>query len=1215
VVTEPDPGTNGTLSLCFSDAPAELFSSLGGTPDIGGTWTAPSGAAFTGTFDPSSDVVGVYTYTIDVPPPCSSVSSTVTVTTIQPPNAGIDAVIAQCITSGPLDLFAELGGTPDIGGTWTGPTGAVFNGPFIPGTSDPGQYTYTVAGNAPCPADQASATVTVVTEPDPGGDGFIALCNTDGPAELFNSLEGDPDQGGAWTAPDGSAFSGTFDPATAAAGVYTYTIAVPPPCNSVSSTVTVQTVAPPNAGSNGSVSLCISGGATDLFPILGGSPEQGGSWTDPAGAPSGGSFQPGADATGNYTYTVAGNTPCPAATAIVTVGTVNDVFAGNSGILNLCATGDPIDLFPSLGGADLNGTWTAPGGSAFTGTFVPGTDLPGAYTYTVLGTAPCTNDNAVITVNVLVDAYAGVDGTTTLCGDNAPVDLFAVLSNGPNPGGNWIAPNGTATSGTFDPVTNAPGTYTYVVAVPLPCLNDTAQVQVAVVAPVDAGLDASIERCSNDDAFDLFGQLGGTPQTGGVWSGPGGSSASTFTPGTSTPGNYTYTMLGTAPCPDQSAVVTVSVSQAPYAGENGAITLCTTDATEVLFESLEGSPNTNGTWTAPGGQPFSGTFDPATDAAGTYTYTITVPPPCVSVSSTVLVSTVQPPFAGMDAILPLCASSPSTPLFPSLGAGAQNGGTWTAPGGGIFGGSFDPALHTAGGYTYTVEGVTPCPADAATISVTVEPLPDPGTNGSATVCPEAAPVQLFDLLGGTPQTGGTWTGPGGAPSNGVFDPASDPQGVYTYTVAAAAVCPDLSSSATVAIFIVSTPNAGPDAVTCDLSYNLNATGNWSTGVWSGPAGVTFADPTAANSTVTSTSGGPFTLTWTVVSTDGCGAEDSVTIIFTEAIVPLVKPIDAVCYAACDGTASVTAIGGNTDQNGYSYQWSAGTVGAGGSSVSGLCAGDYTVIVADMNGCTEQASFTIGQPVPLVIDLLNATPETCPGSCDGTIVVVDPEGSQYSINGGAFQPAPRFGDLCAGTYTITMLDGNGCSASAIDSVGTPAPVIAGFDFTPETLFVTNTLADFVNTSTVNAVDFSWDFAGIGTSTEASPSFTFPGGLGAEYTVCLTASDVNGCSDEYCRVVTILDVLVVYVPNTFTPDNDGINDAFVPIFNVPWVEDYEFLIFDRWGERIFESFTPGEAWDGSMRGELVETEVYVWKLYCRDQLTNERISRVGHVTVLK
>jgi gliding motility-associated-like protein len=474
---------------------------------------------------------------------------------------------------------------------------------------------------------------------------------------------------------------------------------------------------------------------------------------------------------------------------------------------------------------------------------------------------------------------------------------------------------------------------------------------------------------------------------------------------------------------------------------------------------------------------------------------------------------------------------------------------------------------------------------------------------------------LFDLLGGTPQTGGTWTGPSGAPSNGVFDPASDPQGVYTYTVAAAAVCPDLSSSATVAIFIVSTPNAGPDAVTCDLDYTLNATGNWSTGVWSGPAGVTFADPTAANTTVTSTSGGPFTLTWTVVSTDGCGAEDSVTIIFTEAIVPVAKPTDAICYGACDGTASVTATGGNTDQNGYTYQWSAGSVGAGGSSVSGLCAGDYTVVVADMNGCTAEAPFTIGQPVPLVIDLLTATPETCPGSCDGTIVVVDPEGSQYSINGGAFQAEPRFGDLCPGTYTITMLDGNGCSASATDSVGTPAPVIAGFDFTPETLFVTSTLADFVNTSTTNAVNFSWAFAGIGTSTEASPSFTFPGGLGAEYTVCLTASDVNGCSDEYCRVVTILDVLVVYVPNTFTPDNDGINDDFVPIFNVPWVEDYEFLIFDRWGERIFESFTPGEAWDGSMRGDLVETEVYVWKLYCRDQLTNERISRIGHVTVLK
>jgi gliding motility-associated-like protein len=1215
VVTEPDPGGDGFIALCLSDAPETLFNSLEGDPDHGGAWTSPSGAPFSGIFDPASDAPGVYTYTIDVPPPCSSVSSSVTVSTVQPPNAGSDGILALCITSPAIDLIDILGGSPDAGGSWTSPTGAVSNGIFAPGSDLPGDYTYTVAGSAPCPFDDASATVSVVTEPDPGIDGSITLCVSGLPTELFNSLAGTPDPGGVWTGPTGGAFSGTFDPALDPAGVYTYTIAVPPPCSSVSSTVTVSTVQPPSAGSNGDLTVCISGTTVDLFNALNGNPEPGGTWSGPTGLPFPGSFEPTTDAPGSYTYTVPGTTPCPAASASVEVISVADVFAGTDDILNVCATGTPVPLFPSLGGADPNGSWTGPNGASFGGTLDPATDVSGPYTYSVAGTAPCLADDAVITVNILLDADAGVDGTITLCGDNAAVDLYEVLQGTPDAGGEWTDPSGSTFSGTFDPSIHIPGTYRYVLVVPAPCINDTAFVGVGVVAPVDAGEDALVERCSDNAPFDLFSELNGTPDSGGVWSGPSGTTSDEFTPGTSLPGAYTYTVSATAPCPDRSAVVTVSVAPAPDAGGNGNIALCTTDPAYDLVASLSGTPNAGGTWTGPSGLPFTGVFSPSSDGPGAYTYTVTVPPPCISVSAVVQVNTVLPPSAGTDGQLALCITSPDTPLFPSLGASADGGGTWTGPDGNPFAGTFAPETDAAGTYTYTVPGTVPCPADAASVSVTVEELPDPGTNGSTTVCPEAAPVDLFSLLGGTPETGGTWSAPGGGPSNGVFDPASDPQGIYTYTVQATAVCPDLSSSATVAIYLVSTPNAGADAVTCDLGYVLNATGSWSTGTWSGPAGITFVDPSDPNTGVSATSGGPYTLVWSVVSTDGCAAEDSLVVIFTDAIVPVVTATDAICFAACDGTASVSTTGGNTDASGYGHQWTSGTISADGTQATDLCAGTYTVTVSDMNGCSADATFTIDQPVQLVIDAVNATPEICPGSCDGTVSVIDPEGTGYSLNGAPFQPEPLFGSLCPGAYTVTMQDANGCLATGTATVGTPAPVVAGFDMDPDTLFVTDPTATFTNTSTDNAVSFAWDFGGLGTSTEESPTFTFPGSLGAEYTVCLTASDMNGCPDDYCRVVTVLDVLVVHVPNAFTPNGDGINDDFVPVFNVPWVGDYEFLIFDRWGERIFESEVPGETWDGNMKGQLVESEVYVWKLHCRDLLSNKRIDHIGHVTVVR
>ena len=93
-------------------------------------------------------------------------------------------------------------------------------------------------------------------------------------------------------------------------------------------------------------------------------------------------------------------------------------------------------------------------------------------------------------------------------------------------------------------------------------------------------------------------------------------------------------------------------------------------------------------------------------------------------------------------------------------------------------------------------------------------------------------------------------------------------------------------------------------------------------------------------------------------------------------------------------------------------------------------------------------------------------------------------------------------------------------------------------------------------------------------------------------------------------------MVHVPNVFTPNEDDVNEGFCPIFNMEWaVESYDFMIFNRWGEKLFESMTVHEKWDGFYRSDIVQEDVYVWKMKCRDKLTNEWIERIGHVTVLK
>jgi gliding motility-associated-like protein len=196
-----------------------------------------------------------------------------------------------------------------------------------------------------------------------------------------------------------------------------------------------------------------------------------------------------------------------------------------------------------------------------------------------------------------------------------------------------------------------------------------------------------------------------------------------------------------------------------------------------------------------------------------------------------------------------------------------------------------------------------------------------------------------------------------------------------------------------------------------------------------------------------------------------------------------------------------------------------------------------------------------------------------------------------------------------------MDINGCLAMAPTAVLSPAPVIAEFVAQPDTVLVSDPSIQFTNESE-NASWFTWDFAGLGSSTFHDPGFTFPDLLGGTYIVCLTATNANGCVDSVCHPVVVLDLLSVHVPNTFTPNGDGINEGFMPIFNEPQLlTEYEFLIFDRWGELLWESHTPHQPWDGWYRGQLVKDDVYVWKLTYKDGRSYKKEAVIGHVTVLK
>ena len=834
ITPEPNAGTNGTIDLCSNDAPIDLFSIIGGTPEVGGIWS-PALTSGTGVFDPATDSDGLYTYTVSGTGPCADATATVNVSVTPYKNAGENGTIDICDNIGTIDLFDSLGGTPDLGGVWT-PALNSGTSIFDPLIDTAGIYTYSFTGNDPCPNESATITVSVVPLPIAGSNATLTICSNDlATVDLFDSLGGTPQVGGTWS-PALASNTGVFDPSVDTPGVYTYTLAGTPPCTDVTAEVNVIIIQEPDAGENATINLCSNNGIIDLFDTLEGTPEIGGTWT-PSLSSGTGLFDPLVDPIGTYTYTVTGTDPCADATATVTISITPFQNAGLDGSINLCSNGGTVDLFDSLGGSpEVGGVWT-PTLNSGTGVFDPTIDVAGTYTYTTSSTGPCSDDTATVEVSIETAPDAGIDTTINICSNDGTINLFDNLGGTPDVGGTWSPALASGTN-IFDPLVDAVGDYMYTVPGTGPCADATATVLITVVPFQNAGIDGSVTACTNDGTIDLFDSLGGSPDTGGVWTPSLNSGTGIFDPLIDSAGIYTYTTPSSGPCSGDDAIVEVSIEISPDAGEDNSLNICSLANSVDLFNNLSGTPQSGGTW-SPTLTSGTGVFDPNTDPEGIYTYTISSPA-CGNSSASITVSVTDANNAGNDSIVELCFNNSPVNLFDSLGGTPDAGGTWTpalASGTGVF----DPMVDAADIYTYTVSNSTNlCPDDSATITVTVLQIPDAGNNGTLNLCDATSTVNLFDGLSGTPETGGTWS-PALTSGTGIFDPNTDPEGVYTYTLNNSCG----TNSATVTVSLSDVNDAGTDGTlelcntdtAVDLFDSLGGTpdigGTWSPALASG----------------------------------------------------------------------------------------------------------------------------------------------------------------------------------------------------------------------------------------------------------------------------------------------------------------------------------------------------------------------------------------------
>lgn len=494
-----------------------------------------------------------------------------------------------------------------------------------------------------------------------------------------------------------------------------------------------------------------------------------------------------------------------------------------------------------------------------------------------------------------------------------------------------------------------------------------------------------------------------------------------------------------------------------------------------------------------------------------------------------------------------------------------------------------------GSYTVTLvlgDSLGCLPADTAEITVVVQDDPVAVADPVGPIC-SGAQVQLS-------ATGGdnyAWSPPDNLSATDIADPIASPDVTTTYQVVVNNLC---GTDSTTVEIVVGEPEggAGPDVVTCvGTPVAITATGG-GTYLWS-PA-APLDDPTAPGPLAAPAD----TTTFTVVITtpEGCIVEDTLVVNVQDG--PPQPQLDdaAVCLGA---SVQLVASGGDA------YAWAPAPgitqLDVPDPQVQPVVDTYYIVSVSNTCGSVPDSAFVDVQQV-----VAYAWPDTV--LCPGAQVTLGASGGDTYL----WSPAAGLDDATSATptampgtatvYTVTATNALGCTGQASVSVQLqPQPSVGtgpdtGIDYGESARLLAWGQGSLLWTP---AATLSCD-------TCAAPLATPPGTT--TYTVQLT--DANGC--RATATVTVFVNGVLYVPNTFTPDGDGMNDLFLA--RATEVDDFRLLVFNRWGEQIFTSTALDRGWDGTYQGVGSPIDTYAWRIDLRELNGRER-TVFGHVNLVR
>jgi mucin-2 len=1224
--------SGATVTVTFTGTPN---ATIGYNVNPGGNQIIILNASGTATITNAYASTTIYTLisaTSQGSPGCSQPQTgTVTITVIPPPVVAIASSASVCMTGSATVTFT---GTPNATIAYNVNPGAnqtiVLN---ASGTATITQayaattvYTLisaTSSGNPTCTQAQVgSVTITVVPLPTATISAGTTVCSG---GSTSITITGTPNATVAYTMNPGGNQSVILNSSGTAVITNTYTATTiftltsiislgTPACSQpLNNTITITVTQPPIAGNNAAFSLCSTGSSQDLFLLLGLNAQTGGTWS-PVLVSGTGVFNPAADASGTYTYTLAATPPCLNATASVTITVVPPADAGTSAAVNLCSNADAVNLFNYLGGTpQTGGNWT-PALTSGTGIFDPGVDIAGIYTYTITSPAPCISDTATVTISITPGPDAGISGNAIFCENSLAENLFLSLGGTPQVNGTW-SPTLTSGTGVFDPAVDPAGIYTYTFSGNQPCDDDTATVTVTINPIPEAGNNGTAFFCSNYPASNLFLNLGGTPQTGGTWTPTLASGTGVFNPLVDAPGVYTY-IVGGGLCSTDSATVTVSVTQSPNAGSNGAtllINACTTDTAVDLFTGLNGTQGV-GNWNDNDatGALIGNIFNASQAGAGTYQFTYTVGggvSPCLTDTATVTVVVSPVPNAGtFNGPQSFCNATGTIDLF-ALISGYQTGGDWIDTNNLTVNNNLDISGFVVGKYSYSYLINTPCGTDIETVQFTIVPTP---TITNANI------VIATVICIGNPAT---------VTLNGL------PDGNYILTV-------NLSGSNTLA----------------DTSVNVT--------ISAGTGSFTFAPTEIPNTGVT---------TLTILSigntvTNCVTSLIGVSVNFTVSPISNLDNVNLSIINICLGSDAVVQISGATGLADGMYQFNfdipnatpaTGSIsnvsitgGNGQFIVPGSffgTAGNFTLTInailtaSGCNNLTENASASLQVfPIPNATGANVAAGSICEGDNNEVFIT-----GAVNLSNGAYLIEYQLSGANIATATATVNFTAGDGSFIIPSVSAANPGTTTLIITQLTL---QTSQCGISGVTFNAVTFDVsqlgtpiinaqgnEFCATDNPTIADLSANVSGNNPVVWYNSSTggtayaSSDllVNGTtyygaysSPSGCESVVRLEITVdttkcddFIIPDGFSPNNDGINDNFVIKNLRELYPNFKLEIYNRYGNIIYKGNTNTADWNGTsseggvkLSNGLLPVGVYFYILEFNDGSRDPKQGRV-------